>query len=467
MEKLQFFTKRHLCNRLLKIIFLTFVFCSGSAYSITHQEIRQLVIRPEENIYFTNQEVKYVLEIPDTNPNDVQTQLQTLKDGTSFISSRRMEYFTDAEENGTRIEFWFSFKNPGTIEMLPLIVKVKGWIYNIPFEKIDVYENPKTIAPQLIVELNKDKILYPHSDSQNFKTENFVFSAGRPIEIMVYIQYAVQIKQFGYEIPKDSLFDEITRYEIVKGKKRMTEFSKEKIPVAKFNWTPLKDGKYSLPDIRVIATAYNGRNIELSLPSCNVTVEKSALTRQDAKADFSVFAYALSNPFTEKNVENHKVAELNDFYRIATLRSKEKHSFGPSPAVRKERMKFEQSIGISQSQEEGSIPVYYALTVIFVFFLVCSIILFIIKKKVTAVVNLGVAAFFYFASFFAGTLVNEKHAIVTGGTLSPVPEDSALSSIAITAGTCVRLKEQTEKWYYIEYNENGGWIKKENLILIE
>lgn len=467
MEKLQSFVERQFRSRLLKIACVLFASASHFVFSITPQEIRELVITAEKTVCFANQEVKYVLEIPEVGSGDVQTQLQTLKDGVTFISSRRMEYFTGGGKNGTRIEFWFSFANPGEPELPPLIVRIRNTGYYIPFEKIHIYENPKTILPHLIVELNNGMLTVSPENSAGAKPASFTCEESEPVDIIVYIQHAVQVKQFGYEIPKDSLFDEIMRYEIVTGKKLITEFSTEKIPVAKFRWIPLRSGSYPLPNIRVVAAAYNGRSVELELPPCTVTVKKPELKSGNDNADFPVFAYALANPFADEPGETHKPARQEDFYNIAKLRSRERRSFGPSPSVTRERILLEQSIGISRSLKEGSIPLYYTVAALFAFSLICAFILFILKRKVSAVVSSVFALLFLSACFFAGAAVHEKHAVVKGGAVCPIPEDSALSSISIAAGTCVCLKEQTPDWYYIEYNESGGWIKKENVILVE
>lgn len=473
MEELRISRKEQFSNRLLKKIIksfaVLFIFFSNNAFSITPQEIQKITIKPEQNVFFTNQELKYVLEIPEIQPHFVQTQLQeNMKEGVLFVSSRRMEYFAD-DQTGTRIEFWFTFKDTGIGTIPPLIVRINGRTYYLNFENVQIYENPKTIAPRLVVELNGSKIIFPTAENSKRRVETFTSEATKPIDVTVYVQYAVQIKQFGYEIPKDSMFEEVERYDMVSGKVRSSDFSQERIPLAKFKWTPLKEGKYSLPNIRAVATAYSGRNLELGLPECNVTVGKnsSATVEEKTDDDFSMFAYALSEPIDEEGLKEIKVITENDYYQIAALRRDEKHSFGPSISIRKQRKAMEQKIGIAVSLDETSIPLWHTFTILFVLFTAVTILLFIFKKKLFAVITLCFAVSFGCLSLISGVLVFERHAVVKGGAISPIPEDSALSSTAVTAGTCVKIKEETTGWYYIEYHENGGWIKKEELILVE
>lgn len=467
MEELRKPGKKQFCSRLLKLAAIFFLFCQN-AFAITPQEIRSIVIRPEEDVFFTNQEVKFVLEIPGVEPADVQTQLQTMNEGITFISSRRLEYFTNDEITGTRIEFWFTFRDTGIIEIPGLLAKVKGYNYYLPFQKVQVYENPKTIAPRIIVEINGKETFYSTSDNTKKTNYQITSEVTKPIDINLYIQYAVQIKQFGYELPKDSLFQEVERFEMVKGKMRLPDFTHDKIPLINMRWTPLKEGKLTLPNIRLLATAYSGRNVELGLPECTVTITKFLPSDEnDDDANSTLFAYALSNPIDEKFEVQEVNASMKDFKRIADLRSKEKHSIHNHLMYRKERVKLEQSIGIAASRNEKSVVLWTIIFAMFILLLAVSIFLLLCRKKVSALIIFCFAFVFAIASFVLGLMVSEKHGVVTGGTISPVPEDSALSSTAVTAGTCVKIKEQTENWYFIEYNENGGWIKKENLILVE
>ncbi|WP_318661683.1 hypothetical protein, partial [Treponema sp.] len=160
-------------------------------------------------------------------------------------------------------------------------------------------------------------------------------------------------------------------------------------------------------------------------------------------------------------------SSFEDYSKIRELRTKERHSFAPAFTVRKERIALEQSIGIADSINETSVPLWSAVFILFILLAATSTLLFMCRKRVGSVIVLCFAAVFAFLSLISGVFAMEKHGVVSGGSISPVPEDSALSSTAVTAGTCVKIKEQTEKWYYIEYNENGGWIKKENILLVE
>lgn len=77
------------------------------------------------------------------------------------------------------------------------------------------------------------------------------------------------------------------------------------------------------------------------------------------------------------------------------------------------------------------------------------------------------AVLFAIFNFVFSSKVFERHGIVSGGEIFPVPENSAVSRISVVVASRVLIREEIDNWYFIEYNESGGWIRKENLILIK
>lgn len=499
MEKFRYSKQKQFCNRFLilknkfvclkffqicnlKKIFSLFLFLFiqinflQNFYSINFREIKNIKIIPEENILFTDQNVKFILEIPDVDPTYVFTDLHSSDDNVKFISSRKLEYFYSDDDNqilknGTRIEYIYSFSKPGTFELSPLRVLVFGSEFYLNFEKVEVVENPKNVIPVIYVVLNNSKTIYKSIDSKNVSIPTFESMISKPIDFTIYVQYAALVKEFGYEIPQDSIFEEVKRYNFLTEKKANTKFDNKKNPVIKFSWTPLKAGTFSMPNVRFLLTAYNGRNIELGLPDCKIIIKEnkhisSSTNLQNEQNNFSKLDYAFLPPVEEKNLIDEKIITQEDFYNIARLRSKEKNSFLFFSA-RKERINAEKKIGIITKKNESSIVIWTFVFVMCVAFFVISILLFVVKKKNPGIIFLCFAILNLFISIFFGISAHERHAIILGGSISPVPEDSALSTTAAAKGTCVVIKQETPHWFFVEYNENGGWIKKENLILIE
>ncbi len=452
------------------LLFLTCLFFSllpafsaRAKKKFTKDDASLLVVKSLEKMNFTAQETCFFLEIPEIQPSRIQTQMPLLPSNIGFISSRRMDYVSESGEHGTRLEYWFTFREKGFVTIPPLEISVDGRNYKIPFEKLYVYENPKTVMPEMVIKFSNGKTV-----STEKKNEILELTAGESINFVVFIQYAVQVQQFSWTLPKDSLFREIQRFEITRGVSRGSVFSPEEIPVAEFEWVPLASGETNLPAIQMKVTTYAGRQTDLYMPECRIAVGKATVTAgvEDEEPENEIFGYAFSRNFEDEITDSKVPGSLEDFEEIARLRSLERHMFHINPDVRNRRILSEQKVGISNALNEPSEPLCSLLFSLYALFLVMAILLFVFKKKVAAIICISVAGCFGVLSIFAGVRTNELYGIVTGGFISPVPEDSALTTSSVSGGNRVRIVEEAGNWYYIKTIDNGGWIKKENIILI-
>ena len=254
----------------------------------TNDDASLLVVRSVEKMNFTAQETCFSLEIPDVKPSRIQTQMPLLPSSIGFISSRRMDYVSESGEHGTRLEYWFTFREKGSVMIPPLEISVDGRNYKIPFEKVYVYENPKTVMPEMIIKFSNGKNI-----STENKNETVELIAGESINFVVFIQYAVQVQQFSWTLPKDSLFREIQRFDITKGVSRGSIFSPEEIPVAEFEWVPLASGEIGLPAIQMKVTTYAGRQTDMYMPECRIVVANAAVPSgvENEEPENEIFAY--------------------------------------------------------------------------------------------------------------------------------------------------------------------------------
>ena len=178
------------------------------------------------------------------------------------------------------------------------------------------------------------------------------------------------------------------------------------------------------------------------------------------------FAYAFA-PGDEDIDSSKQQTFLLDVDRLADLRSAERNYFPFGNPITQERKKLELSANIKTSENEPSIILLYVFLSFFALSFVLGIILFIAKKR-----NLFFASLFAFLVFgiciiiFSGK-INQKVALVKTENLSPVPEEKALSTMAIVPGTRVKIKETVGDWYFVEYNKNYGWIKNNCVIIIK
>ncbi len=471
MEKHTTRAKKHVALGLLTAI----LFCGQEIHSqnqsaafFSRADAEKLEVVPKDDIFFTNSEAQFILKIPSVSSNDVQTELPTFPDGVIFNSSKKSDYISSLEAPGTEIDLWFTFRQTGNIALPPLVIYVKGRRHSIKFKPVDVYENPRTILPKMIVEFDNGQTI--SADSK--KIPSIELESDKAARFTIYMQYAVQAQQFVWKIPKDSLFKELKRYADKDSGRRPSDFSTEKIPLAYFEWTPFAAGTTSLPEIRMMVTAYSGRSVYLSTPECVVTILPAKNSGQNQKAKTEeerqpVYAYAFAEESEQNSKQEKKANTPFDCARIAELRSMERRALFSLGKIRAQRIEAESAAGIKNSENESNYCVFFIIIGANGLLFALAAIFLALKKRFEAAV-IGIAALgLFFFSIFAASLVVKKFGIIVGGEIRPIPEDSAMTKSAVSGGSRVQIKEEVKDWYYIVYNENGGWIKKENLAVIK
>ena len=288
--------------RPLKSPFLIlFFFFSLSLYALpSAKEIRNLKVKPRSEIFFTQMENCYALEIEGISPSQVMLELPELPLGTRFISSKKEEFISQSGQRGTLISLWFTFSDSGESRLSPLLVKINGKNHYIEFEPIFVYENPNLISPSLEISFENQKIR-SEKDGRKILT----VSQGEKIVFTLDLRYGTQILDFKWNIPKDSIFSERERFEFANGNQKITQFTTEKQNIARFEWQILKEGEYALPEITVAALSYNGSKKILSLPgSIRVIVKgKSHRHNESQKEGAGIFENAFEKPSEEVSAE--------------------------------------------------------------------------------------------------------------------------------------------------------------------
>lgn len=421
--------KRKQCFGLLILIFtISPLFARAPLRS----ELKNLVVKADSEIFFTHAENGYTLLLPEIESSDVQTDLSSLPLGTKLVSSKKENFYDDEGAISTRIQFWFTFSDAGIAKLPPLIAKIKGRTYYFPFEEIKIYENPNLISPVLSVEFENP----PKITKDKNGTEIYNCVLGEEIRYKVEIQYFLQIINYSFVLPKDSIFEETKRAEITKSnveesKIASKEFTTEKFLVAEYSWKPLKEGNFELPSTFVEATSYNGSRKSLSLPQILFHVEKSnaeILSAKNDKKSSQIFRNAFSAPKNQDISTSLQYDGLSqksvpaptreDCKKLAELRSTEKHSFFSNQAAKKRR-EFEKSLGIESTENESKNPFSF-----------------------------------------------KKFGIFSGGNVSQIPEDKAPSH-KIPPAQRVKITENAAGWLYIENKDFSGWVRAENVFVIE
>ncbi len=402
----------------------------------TPSQLKNLTVTKDTDIFFTAQMNGFTLKIPGIEPSKVQTDLPVLPAGIKFVSSKKEEYIeqssedpassnaAETSERGTIVHLWFTFTDTGSVTLPPLITRINNRTYYLPFEDVTVYENPMLISPLLSVRFADESHLV--KDKKTGIT-SYVAKAGEEIRFRVYIQYFVQILNFSWELPKNSIFNEGTRWKIASidprnTKIQKTDFTPEAFPVSEFVWQPLVEGTFSFPKIYAEAISYNGSKKTVFVPDLPVIVQKSDSTASSDQSSALTddFSDAFTAPKEEEKAQSAYIPTIEDCRRLASLRSKEKHSI-LNGRIREERKLFELSIGLLPDEDEKN--------------------------------------------FILFRLASPEYGIFAGGDVTTIPEEKSASH-HLTGGQRVKITEKAGEWYYIECKIFSGWVKSSQIFKI-
>ena len=463
MEKQRIKTVIRSCRRLLISFLLIFVSNLGFAQRISLDQIRQLKICPaeEQNLY-TKTDIKFTVTIPNATPSQVQVLSINQKNDVTFRSLRKTENY---DVQGTTIELWLNFGTTGTYTLTPLPLIIQNRRCSISFETITVTDDPATMNPRIVVVFEDGTKVY--SDETNYPSPLLSVKTGKKLRFTVNIQYAMQLVQFNWEIPKDSIFTCTKQYEFTEVKYRERVYSHTLIPVATFEWTGLVPGIQQLPRVRLNAAGYNGYRSDLLMPEVLINFTDGEEAFSDEK-DSGIFDDAFFQEAEEEAVIVNTSLTREECKELSRLYSKEHNLFFLYNKARKERITFENDHGIVSSNNPvfPNVLLYHAIIIIIVS-LICMIIALHRKHKIRTLIFvilliLGIAVFIYCA-----VRRSERYGISTGSKIYSIPQESAESVSEVSSGTRVRILERTEKWYYIELGETGGWCAADNIFVIK
>ena len=135
-------------------------------------------------------------------------------------------------------------------------------------------------------------------------------------------------------------------------------------------------------------------------------------------------------------------------------------------SARHERKIFEAALGIKNEKSERNVFILLLSAVAAFLSAVMFFIFLIMHKRPAFIVSLFVscvlctAAACYAVSFFA------VHAIFLGTEIYSVPEKKS-SFFAYQSGKRVRIQNSANGWYYVLSEQGGGWISKDDVIVIK
>ena len=458
MEKQRKYPEQQSCRRLLKQFlkgfFVTLLFAAGSqtvySQTLTNALIRDLRISPVQNQPLAvNTDIKFEVVIPYTLPSQIDVSMPEEIENVQFKTLRKVE--AGGNGGGTKIEIWFSFSKTGTYIIPPLSMKIKNSRKQIAFMPVKIGINPKEQNPVCVIV----------TDSGINK--NITVTAGQSVKFRVCLQYAVQLVQFNWELPKDSIFVQGKTYEFTEIKQREKVVSDELIPVSDFEWTPLVTGTIDFPKFNIQAIAYNGDKVIVKLPAIKVNVVKARTKKSDNSSSY--FSKAFETDFENGGEELVLILTAQEAEYISELRSKERHSlFGKA---RKERIAYEKMLGMPYSQKEFKIVWIYICAVI-TLALVVLLVIFLRKKRSIINIGIGIALVCMIVLvIYCAVCGKRKFAVSTGGQLCSIPEASASIKSELPVCNRVQVLDESGAWYLLRFGETEGWCTKESIIIIK
>jgi hypothetical protein len=439
---------------LFALIFFTRNFLNAKTVSWNY--LASLKFRQTQERIFTDAENSFCVEIEGVSPESVQVAVNSLPQGASFVSYKKETVVMSADEknfsSGTRITIWMNFSRAGFYNIRPVDLVIGGNFYQVPFEAVEVFENPRFVQPEV-------KIIF---SDEKFQQKKFEAQEGDHIIFSVAVRYAAEIFDVTWNIPRDSVFKKISGFD-EKFSVSKNSYSAEFLPVAVFDWQPLKSGETEFPEIFVSASSYNGTKFSVK---CNA--QKFKILRGEKKSaekkNPSIFSYAFiqdEKPAEEKNFADEKSVE-----KIFDLHCRERHSLPFSKAAA-ERKKLEAQLELPAEKNEPSLILFRGGIFFALIFALAAIAGIFLHRKKFAFFALVIFASSAVFLFVYGFRLNEKRGIFAGGKMNPIPEKNLQSGVTVPGGSVVMILRTAGGWMYIRYNDTCGWVDSRNVHLIK
>ncbi|MGN0728081.1 hypothetical protein [Treponema sp.] len=444
---------------LLILVFLA-EFFPVFAKPVSWNYLWSLRFKQSQETLFTETDSSFYVEIANVTPDSIQIAVNSLPQNVSFVSSKKETVMIKAENDhnnhfatGTRITIWMRFQKTGTYKINPVDLTINEGFYQIPFNPVEVFENPRFINPDVSVSFN---------NLISAKNRPIEIQEGQPVIFTVNVKYAKSVQGVTWNIPEDSVFKKIREYPISDGDSFSTDFQ----PAVIFEWKPLKTGEWKLPEIFLTAVSYNGSVCEVKCPDILFKVIEAETEYAEKKTE-SPFAYAFIEPPVYEKAHPEPSARSEEIVRLVELHRKERHSIPFLNPYFAEKKSLEAAVGLSSSGREPSV-VFFSMICFVAFLLMLSfVVLFICKRRITCGIVLSVLVTVFVSVFIYGYHLFTVRGVYAGGAMSPIPEKSVPNGVTIQAGSVVFIIRTAGDWMYIRQKDTYGWVPAENVYLIK
>lgn len=423
----------------------------------------------------------FELGLPGIPPAAVSVRFAALPSGAEFRGSEKRELFASGDnrqsgsdgresgadsgrgsagaQRGTLFEYTVRFRETGAFSLLPARVSFGGKTVTVPFERVDVYENPYLLVPEF------------------FFVADGQARAGEPLTIRLTGRFFEKVESIDWEVPERGLFEKI-------GEKTNLPSAAENFAadteIAEFVYTPFFEGKEKLPAVSVKARAYDGQLYTIAVADFELTVlPKKNMSAKRARqnsaslsgANPSASSVPVANAFSSEEKNNGEEPEALA-RRVADLRKKERTAIFVWP-VRTERKHLEREAAL-QNPDEPSFIWTLLCAGILVVSLIVLYALFVRRHKIggrfiflaALCLTLQMACVFV---LIKNVPESARGAVITRSTpLRTIPEPDAKGTISLTAGMRLKVLRASGAWYLVSASGgHSGWILKDECIIIE
>lgn len=461
MEKFRNKSNSRPCNRLLTAFFINLFFLITLAAQNQHKnnfsdlytageisekkDLHFEFIAAENQNFFVNEDLYFYLNISDLNPTQIELKSYNLPKNVQLKMFKKTENY---ENNGTLINLWLNFKETGVYELENFVFLLKNrnknLEINVKFPKITIKNDISKEFPKIVIAFENGKKIYYDEKTENLlqmqesKIPILQINEGEKLSFTVYVQFAKKILGFNYEIPKNVIFKQTDFFDYKNYNKEFSdefEYNDNLQPLARFELTGLTNGIEEFPCFFIQTENYQGKKEEIKFKGFFIEFLKNDRTETIA----------------EKEIYNEIFSQINE----------------TENQIKTDELTYEECKKIAKKLKRD-----YIKKLVFVFlpiFAVFLVIFFILLKKVKfkkTVTAIFVAFFLILLSCFVALCYKNKNGIFLGGKIYAIPDENSKAQNEYSAGKKIKLLERTEKWFYIQTEEEiSGWCKKENVII--
>ena len=420
--------RRALALPLALILYLLPFALPAQERAVSWRDVWNLRFRKTDEELFSETEHSFYVEIAGVSPDRVQVTVNSLPQNVSFLSAKKesvtIKRSSGKSISGTRITLWMEFAKSGFYQIDPVDVVIDKGFYRIPVGTVQVFENPRLIRPELLLSF----------EGKDPRRTGVAVVQGECLVFTVSVRGAQQVKGVHWRLPEDSVFRCTDRYFL---HEEISPLSKELIPLARFQWQPLRVGTHSFPQIFVDALCFDGSYTRESPAPFSVTV--SPVPAQENSPDVSDTTESfVKQAFTPSDKETAGTPLKETGLDEASL-------------VRAKR---------------GRVRLFCTLVCATLLCLCACVLLASLCRKRKAAVALSAAAVFAVCAALAVRGTFACQAVVLRGQLYPIPEKDQSPDVTLPSGSVVFVERIVDDWALIRYEQERGWLATSNIHVI-